>query len=156
MASSAFLRSFLNPPYSHCIIILFCLPGAMKRPCSRRGAAAVLLSQASWNPAALHDLQFHLMNRFALDLHYDLGCCYKPQRCWWVGMSASVKQGETLFECRQCYGPLACKFHVMTTLLHKRVITVGIWVTNTQIKTTLCIGTEYTVLINTGLRSQKT
>lgn len=70
-------------------------------------------------------------------------------------MSASVKQGETSFECRQCYGPLARKFHVMTTLLRKQVITVGIWVTNTQIKTILCTGTEHTVLINTGLPGQK-
>lgn len=50
------------------------LSEALSRP-------AKLLSQASWNPATLQDLQFHLMARFTLNLNCNFGYCYKPRKC---------------------------------------------------------------------------
>lgn len=152
-----FWGPFLSPCHTRCLVLLLCfLFGGCQLPLVKVAeiSPAKWLSPTSGNPATLQDLQFHLMNWFAFDLNCNFGCCYKPHKCWFApgvrgGMVSGVKQGETvLWSIRE-------SFMLWQLLLRERVITVGTWVTNSQITTIRRIGMKHMVLINTGLHGQK-
>ena len=137
-----FLRPFLNPHHWRHLIPFACF---LFGSCSLASLKALSrpakwLSWTSWNPVTLHDLQFHFMNQYALNLDVatnhrsahvigEYGCqCETGRNCMWGQL---------------CYGPVAHSFIFWQLLLHKQVITVCTWVTKTQITTIPCRGMKH-------------
>lgn len=149
-----FLRSFLNPCY-FCYLVLFL--GFLFGDCYLASVTGVVHRPAKWlsatsgNPETLQDLQFYLVNWFALNLNCNFGCCYKPHKCRCDGWGWPLVWNPE----RLCYGPLAQSFTLRQLLLYKQVITVGTWATDSRITTISHVGMRHMVLINTGLHGQR-